>query len=190
VEPAARYQQIAGLRARQARRREDWLHKQTTRLAKNHGVVVVGDLGIQNMTRSARGTIDRPGRNVSAKAGLNRSILGMSWAKAGRMLAYKIPLRGGALVKVSARNSSIECARCRSVAPENRVDQANFRCVDCGHQANCDINAAQVLLERGLTPEAVPPRDAGGLHARRECSSRTVNHLLLTPIPPGSHDGS
>jgi putative transposase len=173
------YQQIAGLRARQARRRQDWLHKQTTRLAKNHGVVVVEDLRIQNMTRSARGTIDRPGRSVRAKAGLNRSILGMSWAKAGRMLAYKLPLRGGALVKVSARNSSIECARCRSVAPENRVDQANFRCVDCGHQANCDINAAQVLLKRGLTARSGATPGCGGtarearmLEPHREPSAR------------------
>src|SRR6266508_779852 len=173
------YQQIAGLRARQARRREDWLHKQTTRLAKNHGVVVVEDLRIQNMTRSARGTIDRPGRNVRAKAGLNRSILGMSWAKAGRMLAYKCSLRGGALVEVSARNSSIECARCRGVAPENRVDQANFRCVDCGHQANCDINAAQVLLERGLTARSGATPGCGGtarearmLEPHREPSAR------------------
>jgi putative transposase len=157
------YLQIAGLRARQARRREDWLHKQTTRLAKNHGVVVVEDLRIRNMTRSARGTIDQPGSNVRAKAGLNRSILGMSWAKAGRMLAYKSPPRGSALVEVSARNSSIECARCQLVAPENRVDQANFRCMGCGHQANCDINAAQVLLIRGLTARSGATPGCGGI---------------------------
>jgi IS605 OrfB family transposase len=184
------YQQIAGLRARQARRRQDWLHKQTTRLAKNHGVVVVEDLRIQNMTRSAGGTIDRPGRNVRAKAGLNRSILGMSWAKAGQMVAYKCPLRGGALVKVSARNSSIECARCRSVAPENRVDQASSGVLTAGTKRTATSTPRRYCWTVDSPPEAVPPRDAGGLHARRECSSRNVNHLLIMPNPPGSHDGT
>jgi len=144
------YQQIAKLRARQTRRRTDWLHKQTTDLAKNHGLVVVEDLRIQNMTRTVRGTIDKPGRNVRAKAGLNRSILGMAWGKAGQMLAYKCPDRGGKLVKVNPYNSSIECAKCGHVDPENRVDQARFCCRRCGHRANADVNAARVLLARGL----------------------------------------
>lgn len=52
------HEQIAVLRARQARRREDWLHKTTTDLAKSHGVVVVEDLRIRDLTRSARGTIE------------------------------------------------------------------------------------------------------------------------------------
>jgi len=144
------YKQTGKLRARQARRREDWLHKQTTDLAKNHGLVVVEDLRIQNMTRSARGTIEQPGKNVKAKAGLNRSILGMAWGKAGEMLAYKCPDHGGALVKVNPRNSSLECAECGHIDPRNRVDQATFRCRRCGHRANADVNAAQVLLARGL----------------------------------------
>lgn len=64
------YEQIAALRARQARRREDWLHKTTTELAKGHGLVVLEDLTIKNMTRSARGSVDRPGQHVRSKAGL------------------------------------------------------------------------------------------------------------------------
>ncbi len=119
--------QIAGLRARQARRREDWLHRMTTNLAKSHGVIVVEDLRILNLVRSAHGTVDRPGSNVKAKAGLNRAILGMAWGKAGRMLAYKCPLRGGVLVKVDPRSSSMECARCGHTSAANRVSQAAFR---------------------------------------------------------------
>jgi len=145
----ASYKQIAKLRARQTRRREDWLHKQTTDLAKNHGLVVVEDLRIQNMTRSARGTAEKPGRSVRAKAGLNRAILGRAWGKAGQMLAYKCPDRGGKLVKVNPKNSSIECAECGHTEVKNRIDQARFRCRRCGHAANADVNAAQVLLVRG-----------------------------------------
>jgi putative transposase len=107
------YEQIATLRARQARRRTDWLHKTTTDLAKSHGVVVVEDLRIQHLTRSAHGSIEHPGSSVRAKAGLNRSILGMAWGKAERMLAYKCIRKGGVLLRVDPRNSSLECIRCR-----------------------------------------------------------------------------
>ena len=118
--------QIAALRAREARRRKDWLHKSTTDLAKSHGLIVMEDLRVASMTRSAHGTIHRPGRNVQAKAGLNRSILAMAWGKAERMLAYKCPWYGGTLGRVDPRNSSVECARCGHVAKEHPVSQAAF----------------------------------------------------------------
>jgi putative transposase len=154
--------QIAVLRAREARRREDWLHKTTTDFAKSHGLVVVEDLRVASLTRSAHGTLQRPGRNVRAKARLNRSILGMAWGKAERMLAYKCPQFGGTLVKIDPRNSSIECAWCGHVARENRVSQAAFRCVACGRVANADTNAAQVVLKRGLTARSGATPGCGG----------------------------
>jgi putative transposase len=144
------HEQIAGLRARQARRREDWLHNKTTDLARHHSLVVVEDLKIKNMTRSARGTIENPGTNVRAKSGLNRAILGMAWGKAERMLAYKCPSKGGVLIKVHAAHSSQTCSRCGQVAAESRQSREWFRCVACGHGAPADTNAAQVLLTRGL----------------------------------------
>jgi putative transposase len=155
-------EQIAALRARQARRREDWLHKTTTDLAKSHGVVVVEDLHIRNLTRSARGTIEHPGTNVRAKAGLNRSILGMAWGKAEHMLVYKCPMHGGVLVRIRPRNSSIECSKCGHASPSNRLSQASFRCVACRHAANADTNAAQVLLKRGLTALSGATSGCGG----------------------------
>jgi len=143
--------QIAELRAREVRRRNDWLHKRTTDLAKSHRLIVLEDLRVANMTRSTHGTVQRPSQNVRTKAKLNRSILGMAWGRAERMLAYKCPEFGGTLVKVDPRNSSIECARCGHVAKGNRVSQAASHCLTCGHAANADTNAAQVVLQRGLT---------------------------------------
>jgi len=145
------YHQIAAMRAQQARRREDWLNKITTQIAKSHGVVAVEDLNVAGMTRSARGTVEQPGVNVRAKARLNRSILGMAWGKSGRMLVYKCEAHGSVPVKVNARNSSIECARCGHVSCTNRIDQTIFQCEICAHTANADTNAAQVVLQRGLT---------------------------------------
>jgi putative transposase len=67
--------QIAALRARQARRRLDFTHKLTTDLAKSHGWVGIEDLRVQDITKSAKGTVEQPGRGVRQKAGLNRAIL-------------------------------------------------------------------------------------------------------------------
>jgi putative transposase len=144
------YEQIATLRARQARRREDWLHNETTDLARHHSLVVVEDLQIKNMTRSARGTIENPGANVRAKSGLNRAILGMAWGKTERMLAYKCPSEGGVLIKVRAAHSSQTCLKCGRIAAESRWSREWFRCVGCGHRVPADTNAAQVVLTRGL----------------------------------------
>jgi putative transposase len=184
------YEQIAALRARQARRREDWLHKTTTDLAKSHGVVVVEDLRIQNLTRSARGTIEHPGSNVRAKAGLNRSILSMAWGKAGSMLTYKCPLRGGMLVRVDPRNSSVECARCGHASPTNRISQATFRCLACRHEANADTNAARVLLERGLTALSGATPGCGGTAREARLAVPHREPLLATPSLQGSRGRS
>jgi len=144
------YEQIATLRARQARRRRDWLHKQTTDVATRHGLVVLEDLRIANMTRSARGTVENPGTNVRAKSGLNRSILAAAWNETERMLAYKCRWNASLLVTVDATYSSRTCASCGEQATENRQSRDWFHCATCGHEAQADTNAARVVLARGL----------------------------------------
>ena len=67
---------IARLKARETDRRKDWAEKVSTGLARRFDTIRVEDLQIKNMTRSAKGTREKPGRNVRAKAGLNRGILG------------------------------------------------------------------------------------------------------------------
>ena len=63
---------VARLHARIMRTRKDFLHKLSTTIAKNHGAVVLEKLEVQNMVRSAAGTVEKPGRKVRQKAGLNR----------------------------------------------------------------------------------------------------------------------
>jgi putative transposase len=177
------YEQIAVLRNRQARRRQDWLHKTTTDLAKSHSVVVIEDLRIQSLTRSARGTIEQPGSNVRAKAGLNRSILGMAWGKTEQMLGYKCPTQGGVLIKVDPRGSSIECASCGRCSPTSRINQATFRCVACGHATNADTNAAEVLLERGLTALSGATPGCGGTAREARLPVPHREPLAAMPAP-------
>ena len=91
---------ISRLHMRAANARKDFLHKLSTDLAKSHSVIKIEKLQIQNMTRSAKGTVAQPGTNVQAKSRLNRSILDQGWGMFARVLNYKLAERGGELVYV------------------------------------------------------------------------------------------
>ena len=106
------FSQIAKLRARQARRRQDFIHKLTTDLAKNHGWVAVEDLRARGMTKSAKGTREEPGRNVKAKAGLNRAVLDNAPYERQRQLAYKVPRLGSELRLIQPAFTSQRCSAC------------------------------------------------------------------------------
>lgn len=137
------YDQIARLRAKAKRRAVDWQHQTTTELAGTFGVVVVEDLKITNMVRSAKGTIEQPGRNVTQKAGLNRAITGEAWGRTVTLLEYKTRDRGGLVVKVPAPGTSQTCHRCGHRDPASR-DGTRFSCAnpECGWTGDADINAA------------------------------------------------
>ena len=65
-----------------------------TAISKNHARVCIEDLQVRNMSRSAAGKADAPGRNVRAKSGLNKSILDQGWFEFRRQLEYKLAWRG------------------------------------------------------------------------------------------------
>ncbi|CUU59805.1 Probable transposase [Parafrankia irregularis] len=141
--------QIARLKAREADRRKDWVEKTSTDLTRRYDMIRVEDLNIQGMTRSARGTVDNPGRNVAQKAGLNRGILANGWGLLVRRLEQKAP---GRVERVPAAYTSQRCSACGHTAPGNRESQAVFRCVACGHTAHADTNAAcNIAAGRAVT---------------------------------------
>jgi len=128
--------------------RKDFLHKHSTAIAKNHGVVVVEALKVRNMSASAKGTVEEPGRMVRQKSGLNRAILDQGWSAFKTMLAYKLADRGGRVVEVNAAYTSQTCSACGCVNSANRLSQSDFACVNCAHAANADTNAAINILRR------------------------------------------
>jgi putative transposase len=130
------------------RQRENLLRTHAHRYAKNHGVVVLEDLRVKQLTRSAAGTAEEPGTRVAQKRGLNRSILAMGWGLFLQYLTQKCRQYGTRLVLVNAAYSSQECAACGHVDAASRVSQASFRCVACGHEDHADVNAAKVILSR------------------------------------------
>ena len=86
---------VARLRARETDVRKDWVEKTSTDLARRFDLIRVEDLRIANMTRSARRTVGNPGRNVRAKAGLNREIMRSGWGLLVKRLEEKAPGRSG-----------------------------------------------------------------------------------------------
>jgi len=141
---------VAALHAKVRRQRLDHAHKAALDLVRDYDVIVHEDLRIANMTRSASGTIDNPGRNVAQKSGLNRSILDAGWGVFLTILAHKAESAGRELIAVNPANTSRTCARCGHCAAENRVTQAEFACTACGHTAHADVNAAENILRAGL----------------------------------------
>jgi len=147
--------QIARLKARQARRRQDFTHKLTTDLAKSHGWVGIEDLRVKSRTRSAKGTVEAPGRGVRQKGGLNRAILDNTPYERRRQLAYKAPRFGSELRVVPAPGTSQTCSACGHRDPESRPGCGRvFACTACGHLAHADLNAA-LVIERTAAGQAV-----------------------------------
>jgi putative transposase len=131
---------LARLRARNADARRDWAEKASTEIARGYDLIRVEDLDVRGMTRSARGTGERPGRHVGQKAGLNGSILRSGWGVFATRLEQKAR---GRVEKVNPAYTSQRCSRCGTVDREARESQAVFRCRSCGYRANADHNAAR-----------------------------------------------
>ena len=129
--------------------RKDYLHKTTTIISQNHAMIVIEDLQVKNMSKSASGNLNKPGRHVKAKSGLNRSILDQGWFEFRRQIEYKQVWRGGDVLAVPPQYTSQRCSCCGTVSKENRPSQAKFACIACGYQANADVNAAMNILAAG-----------------------------------------
>lgn len=140
---------VQKIHARIGNARRDYLHKATTTISQNHAIVCIEDLQVRNMSKSASGTTETPGKNVRAKSGLNKAILDQGWFEFRRQLDYKLTWNGGQLVAVPPRNTSRTCPCCGHVAKENRLSQARFECVDCGFEENADLVGAINVLRAG-----------------------------------------
>jgi putative transposase len=174
---------VARLKARECDRRKDWCEKTSTDLARRFDVIRVENLKITNMTASAKGTAEAPGRNVQQKAGLNRGILGSGWGLLVRRLEDEAP---GRVEKISPAYTSQRCSACGHVAAGSRESQALFRCAACGNTLNADVNAARNIA----AGHAVTAR--GGDEAARPVNREPQPVLLpaeqgpcWNPLPSG-----
>ena len=140
---------VQRIHARIGNARRDYLHKATHTISQNHAMVCIEDLQVSNMSRSAAGSTEQPGKNVRAKSGLNKAILDQGWFEFRRQLEYKLAWTGGYLVTVPPQHTSRTCPCCGHVSAENRTTQAKFRCVACDYENHADVVGAINVLERG-----------------------------------------
>jgi putative transposase len=131
---------IARIKAGETDRRKDWVEQRSTEIVRRFDLIRVEDLRVTNMTRSAKGTREAPGRRVRQKAGLNRGILRSGWGLLVRRLEEKAP---GRVEKVNAAFTSQRCSACGLVDAKSRKSQARFVCTACGYACHADVNAAK-----------------------------------------------
>jgi len=141
---------VQHIHAKIARKRKDFQHQQTTRLVRQYGGIVVEDLRLKNMSRSAQGTVENPGKNVRAKSGLNRSMLDGAFGQFMWMLEYKSNWYGRDFQRVNPKNTSRECPDCGHTAKENRKNQSEFVCQACEYTANADYVGAVNIRGRAV----------------------------------------
>lgn len=142
-------ERIAKCHRRVADIRRDFQHKLSTHLCKNHAMIVMEALKIRNMSQSAKGDLENPGKNVAAKSGLNKSILDQGWYEFKRQLDYKSHWRGGIAVEVNPQYTSQRCSNCNHIDAQNRQSQSKFVCMKCHTEMNADVNAAKNILAAG-----------------------------------------
>jgi len=195
----------ARVQAKARRIRKDFLHKTAKAIADKAGaVVVLEDLRITNMVRrpkakpilDAQGTVVRYEKNRAAqKAGLNAAILAVGWGELRTLLSYKLRERNKFLVVVPAHHSSQECSKCRFTDAGNRLTQASFACLACGHAENADTNAAKVLKNRFLTEfrkgTLLPKSKATQkISVRRKPRGSPPQEARCEPVEPDVRPGS
>jgi len=110
--------------------RRDFLHKESTKIAKANSVVYLEDLKIVNMARNGN---------------LSKHILDAGWGAFRTILDYKTNV-----FRVNPKHTSQTCHECGHVDSKSRISQAEFVCTECGHISNADVNAAKNILSKGI----------------------------------------
>ncbi len=124
---------------------KNWCHQTSRTIADIHDLVIFEDLNIQGMTKSARGSVERPGKTVAQKRGLNRAILRSGWGGLERYMNYKTYTQ-----KIDPKYTSQRCHNCGEVRKANRKSQSVYHCQECNVEKNADVNAALNIRDKWL----------------------------------------
>ena len=141
--------------------RQDFVKKTAHTIAQRYGWVAMENLNLKNMTKSAKGTVEEPGKNVSAKSGLNRSLARVAPYAMRMTILWALFKAGGTLVLVDPRYTSQTCPICGYTSAKNRPTQAHFGCQKCGHTENADVVGARNILKKSRTGSVRPCSELG-----------------------------
>jgi len=150
--------------------RADFLHKASTRLVRDHDVIVLEDLSVQNMVRNRR---------------LARAISDCGWGTFRAMLEYKAARYGRHLIVIDRwYPSSKTCSACGYLLAELSLGTRMWQCPSCGTRHDRDINAAKNILAAGLAVAGDNlPGHACGADVRHPGSSRVQSAVEQEPRP-------
>ena len=153
---AGRAKRVAMLRRETHRnqlRNRNAVHEITSSLVRYYGRIAVEALQVSNMTRSAKGTAEEPGKQVAAKRTLNRRILDQTWGEIVRQLTYKAAWAGREFATVNPAYTSQTCSNCGARTPQEHYRV--HRCSACGAPPlDRDVNAARNVKMLAFGPEA------------------------------------
>lgn len=175
-------QQISRLHQRIGDGRKDFIHKQTSDLVQRCALIATEELTPKNMSRSAKGTVEKPGRRVRQKAGLNREIISAGFGMANQMFQYKAEEAGTRLHLANTRQlkPSQRCSACWSVVPKT-LNERTHRC-PCGCVMPRDQNSAKVVLLDAWTPQNSP--GTGETARLKPLATKVVKSRSKTREPP------
>lgn len=143
-------QRVAAVHSKISRRRHNHLHQTSARIVGDAGLIATEKLTVKNMTRTARGTPEKPGKNVAQKAGLNRNILDTAPAALMKMLSCKAEEAGGEWIEIPTRKvkPSQTCYKCWRQTKKSLSERVH-QC-PCGLVCDRDECSARVQLAWGL----------------------------------------
>jgi putative transposase len=151
---------VAQLHRKVANQRRNAAHQLSRRLVNDFDFIAIEDLEISKMVRANKAE-PKPMNQEEffqkrrARRYLSKSIYDAGWGTLLSLLLYKAESAGRVVVKVRPHYTSQMCAECDHINPGNRVNQAAFRCLACGHLDHADINAARNILRAGRARQAL-----------------------------------
>lgn len=109
--------------------RRDFLHKESTKIAKANHTVILEDLNVAGMVKSR----------------LSKYIMDAGWTTFRTMLEYKTNV-----IAINPKFTSQICNDCGTKDAKSRISQSKFVCTSCGTESNADENAAKNILGKGI----------------------------------------
>ncbi|WP_432930089.1 RNA-guided endonuclease InsQ/TnpB family protein [Microbispora sp. CA-135349] len=131
---------VARAHTRVADARADFLHRTSTRLVRDHDLIVIEDLNVRGMVRNRC---------------LARVISDCGWGEFRRQLEYKTAKYGRTLVVIERwYPSSKTCSVCGHLLTALSLSTRHWSCPSCGTRHDRDVNAAKNILAAGRAVSA------------------------------------
>ena len=144
---------VAKCHYRIACQRNDFLHKLTSRLVKNHDSIVIEDLNVGGMLKNHC---------------LAKHISSASWSKFFRQLEYKCEWSGKNLIRIGRFEPSSRLCTCGFVNRELTLKDRTWNCPSCGEVHDRDLLAARNIKMFGLEKTNLIGQVSGAVSAAED----------------------